>query len=87
LKKLKLQIYIGAHDTFAFVDMFNDTQLKEAAEQLWDDGCIDFKGRRGFYWATFDVESGFESPHEDEIALIFNEFEAVITNQDDGYIY
>ncbi len=73
-EELKLKVYIGEENTFAFVTMFKDETLKEAAEVVWSDGCLDFDNMRGLYEVTFKVESGFEAPDEGAIALEFDEF-------------
>lgn len=71
LEDLKLKVYIGENDTFAFVTMFEDKQLREAAMTMWEDGCWDFSARRGLYEVELDIESGFE---EEGIALHFKKF-------------
>lgn len=77
-EELKLNIFIGSNNTFAYLNMFDDEQLREAAMLLWEDGCLDFGDKRGFYEVSFGVESGFEAPCSDyDFALFFNEFKKV----------
>jgi len=73
----KIKILIGEDDTFTYLEKFDDEILNEALQVLWDDGCLDFFGMKGFYYVDFKIESGFEEPHGNDIALEFDTFTKV----------
>lgn len=77
LEELELIIYIGSNDTFAYVTMFEDEQLRDAAMLVWEDGCLDFGDKRGLYKAKFEIETGFEGEPYHAFALYFSEFNRI----------